>query len=180
MRRIDRRPRTRRRPHPVTVTVTRAERDALHPELTFGLYGAAPDLGSREQAVDYRDRLELVIRLHDDLGWASEDDRRRFSITADPGALRRWLTDVRSAAERAVRDEHHSLQALLEDASPGDHDARTTAVREAKALIDGDLETIHACDAILARLPHERPVRPLAEPRWRRRPAEVASGPPAR
>lgn len=162
------------------MTVTREERDALHPELTFGLYGAAPDLASRELALDYRDRLDLVIQLHDDLGWSTDDDRRSYAITADPDLLRRWLTDVRAAAERAVRDEHHALQALLEDASPDDEGARERAAHEAKLLIDGDLETIHACDAILARLPQERRAARLVETRRRRRAAHLADAPASR
>lgn len=180
MRPTDRRPRARRRAETVTVAVTRDERDALHPELTYGLYGSAPDLGSREQAVEYRDRLDLVIGLHDDLGWTREDDRRRFAITADREALRRWLTDVRGAAERAVRDEHHALRTLLENASPGLDGSRAAAAREAKAVIDGDLETIHACDALLARLPRERRGHRLGAPRRRRRPQALAKRPAPR
>ncbi|HEY8581943.1 MAG TPA: hypothetical protein VIL49_03320 [Capillimicrobium sp.] len=165
----------------VTVTVSREERDALHPELTFGLYGAAPDLASRELAVDFRDRLDLVIGLHDDLGWSSDDGRRRFTLTAEPAVLRRWLTDVRSAAERAVRDEHHLLQELLDDRAAAPAEERAAAAREARAVIDGDLETIHACDAILARLPRQpHAERPQREPRWRRRPAALAARAAAR
>lgn len=174
MRRTTRAPRS---PAEVTITLSRDERDALHPELTFGLYGAAPDLGSREQAIDYRARLDLVIRLHDALGWSCDDGRRRFSVTADPGALRRWLTDVRGAAERAVCDEHRALHDLLDDDHGGRGWDRATAAREARAVIDGDLETIHACDAVLKRLPAED--APL-EPRWRLRPGRVAEESAAR
>lgn len=169
--------RTQRSRTTACVPVSRTERDALHPELTFGLYGTAPDLASREQATDYRARLDLLIRLHDDLGWSTDDPRQRFTLTGEPDSLRRWLNAVRRAAERAIADEHHALQALLDEPSCEDWPA---AVREAKAVIDGDLETIHACDAIVRRLPAEaKPQRPHAS-RWRRRSAPLAGASAAR
>lgn len=151
--------------------ITRHERDALYAECLFGLDGAPPDLSTRELALAYQRRLRLFVQLRDDLGWQADDGRDTFAITAPHDEVGAWLTELRVAAARCVQFEHHALQTVLAgDPAWFDGIEQELAVRESKAVIDQDLETIHACDAILRRL-DEHDGRRFRRPRTRSRSA---------
>jgi hypothetical protein len=131
-----------------TVTVSRAERDALHTELSAALDGEPPDLRSDEAAHRYQQRLDVTIRLLDQLGWDLVDERESFVVTAPEAALRRWLGDVRASYARCVRAERRALSAVV----AGELAWEQAAARESEEAIHRDQETIEACDAILGRL----------------------------
>ncbi len=135
------------------IAVTRAERDALYPECLLGLDGAAPDLSTREDVRAYQHRLALFVHLRDDLGWDADDRRGTFAITVAHDEARAWLTELRAAAIDCVRLEHQAMRTVLDgDPSWFEEGERERSVRESKAIIDEELEAIHACDAILARI----------------------------
>lgn len=111
--------------HPAQVTITRAQRDAIHDELLDALRGigdivAAAERGEYEVARHLRQRYVGVMRLLDDLGWGPEEGGgAAVAITVEAEELTRTVgfLQARTTAEmgrhvEAQQEVSHALSAI--------------------------------------------------------------------
>lgn len=91
----------------MSVTITRAQRDALYEEVLCDLTGVGDiylclDKGDAEQARRLWERFEGQLRLLDEIGWGAVEPRERFSIELPDEILVRALGWLQERAEQAV------------------------------------------------------------------------------
>jgi len=91
----------------MSVTITRAQRDALYEEVLGELTGVGDiyiclDHGDAEQARRLWERFEGQLRLLDDIGWGAVEAQERFSLDMPHELLVRTLGRLQERAEQAV------------------------------------------------------------------------------
>ncbi len=91
----------------MSVTITRAQRDALYEEVLGELTGVGDiylclNKGDAEQARRLWARFESQLRLLDEIGWSEVEPRDRFSIELPHDLLVRALGRLQERAEQAV------------------------------------------------------------------------------
>lgn len=91
----------------MTVTITRAQRDALYQEMLTDLTAVgdiylALNNGDGTQARRLWQRFDPELRLLDQLGWNPVESFDRFEIVLPDEVLVRALGDLQDRAERAV------------------------------------------------------------------------------
>lgn len=91
----------------MTVTITRAQRDALYEEMLGDLTGVgdvylALNNGETEEARHLWRRFEPELRLLDAIGWAPVEPRERFAIDLPQDTLVRALGRLQERAEQTI------------------------------------------------------------------------------
>jgi hypothetical protein len=91
----------------MTVTITRAQRDALYEEMLTDLTAVGDihlelDKGNGEDARQLWRRFEAELRLLDQLGWNPVEPREQFAIDLPPELLVRALGHLEERAEQTV------------------------------------------------------------------------------
>jgi hypothetical protein len=91
------------------ITITRAQRQAIYPELVLDLSGVGDiaielDNGNYEKAQRFRREFEDNMRLLDDLGWDADPPREHFEITVPAEQLARALSRLHQLAADALAD----------------------------------------------------------------------------
>jgi hypothetical protein len=93
----------------MTVTISRAQRDALYEEAVDDLSAVgdievALDSGKGEEARYLWRRFDADLRLLDQIGWARTDPREEFTIDLPPELLVRVLGRMEDRAEHAISE----------------------------------------------------------------------------
>ncbi len=91
----------------MSVTITRAQRDALYEEVLGELTGVGDiylclDKGDAEQARRLWERFEAQLRLLDEIGWGEVEPQERFDVDMPPELLARAMGRLQERAEQAV------------------------------------------------------------------------------
>jgi hypothetical protein len=91
------------------ITITRAQRQAIYPELLVDLSGVGDiiielDNGDYETAQRFRREFEDDMRLLDDLGWEPDPPGEHFELTVAPDQLGRALSRLHQLASDALAD----------------------------------------------------------------------------
>jgi len=123
------------------ITIGREQRDAIYQEVVLDLTGLTDlwtefDRGNVDRARELRTRLELDMRLLDDIGWEPEQESDEFELTMDGvdlAAVVSYLIDQTGAilhthivepieqaphAERSVRAQT-AFGSILAQLAPG-------------------------------------------------------------
>lgn len=116
----------------MAIELGRERRNALHAEAIDSLrdVGAAVESDDYQRARWLRPRIEAVMRLLDDIGWAPHDPGERFELTMDAAQL---LLAIEHLAGRATR----GLAPLIEAGEPNSAD-RERARASARVLMAAD------------------------------------------
>lgn len=153
---------------PPTALLPKAERDALYGEVTMTLDCALDEItgslkhGRGAPARHYRENAERAMRLLDDLGWGSDDDRDDdrsvFELTMPAGELAAYARSRLAEVEECLRENSTILTEALTGGDPwARHRAIIGATLEddvatAREAIDHDLAVVSACRLILDQL----------------------------
>ncbi len=149
------------------VTIGREHRDALYREIRdYELSnGIAEDmqLPGRGEGHDARQPIKVAARLLDDLGWAENDDRDRYTITMHARLLEAWARGRRQQIEQCLAEYSQKFVDLRSQTDPwvlpghqltGMEAANSIAALQ--SLIDQELGIIAAFNAILSQLEERR------------------------
>jgi hypothetical protein len=103
----------------MTVTITRAQRDALYEEMltdptAVGDIHLELDNGDGEEARRLWRRFEAELRLLDELGWAAVEPCEQFAIDLPPALLVRALAHLQERSEHAVGEHLNAPDDSLE------------------------------------------------------------------
>jgi putative protein kinase ArgK-like GTPase of G3E family len=123
---------------PMTVTITRAQREALYQEMLTDLSGVGDiyitlNAGNGDGARRLWQRFDAELRLLDQLGWDAADPREQVAVDLRPGSLVRVLAHMQERAEHTVSEEL------------ADRD-------ENRAIAQRAVEVLAACRSVLAQL----------------------------
>lgn len=91
----------------MSVTITRAQRDALYEEILGELTGIGDiylclDQGDAEQARGLWERFAPQLRLLEAIGWAPVEPREEFRLDVPPAVLAPAMATLQARAEQAV------------------------------------------------------------------------------
>lgn len=99
----------------------------------------------------WRERVDIALRLLDDLGWSIYDERARFEVTAPRDRLAGWLRDRLRDTQNCIRDEVEGDYEYFRKYGATDS-AIAEMEADTRAQIDVDLDLIHVCGDVLAAL----------------------------